>query len=86
MYEVKKISEKYSEKSKKRDDQKGFDQDCHRGAETFTFCHSVDHCKNKQQQRCGKQNCMHGLNYAPLPLLNLPHHFIIPLISPLALN
>jgi hypothetical protein len=84
MYEVKKISEKYSEKSKKRDDQKRFDQRCQCAAETFAFGHSVDHCKNKHQRRCDKQNCMQGINYTPLLVLNLPRHFI-PLIPPLAL-
>ena len=54
MYEVKKISEKYSEKNKKRDNQKGFDQGRQCAAETFAFDHSVDHRKNKHKQRRDK--------------------------------
>jgi hypothetical protein len=54
MDEVKEISHKYSEKNEKRDNQKGFDKHCHCGAEIFAFDHSVDHCKNKHQQRRDK--------------------------------
>lgn len=54
MYEVKKIGEKYSEKNKKRDNQKGFDQSRHCGAEILAFDHPVDHRKNKHQQRRDK--------------------------------
>jgi hypothetical protein len=54
MDEVKKISEKYSEENKKRDNQKGFDQGRHCAAETFAFNHAVDHRKKKHQQRRDK--------------------------------
>jgi hypothetical protein len=54
MDEVKEIGQKYSEKNKKRDNQKGFDQGCHCGAEIFASDHSVDHCENEHQQRRDK--------------------------------
>jgi hypothetical protein len=79
MYEVKKIGEKYSKKNKKRDNQKGFDQSRHCGAEALAFDHPVNHGKNKHQHRRDKQNRMQGVNYAPLLVFNLPRHFNPPL-------
>ena len=78
MYEIKKIGEKYSRKNKKRDNQKGFDQGRHCGAETLAFGHAVDYRKNEHQHRRDKQNRMQGVNDAPLLVFNLPRHLIPP--------
>jgi hypothetical protein len=54
MQEVNQVGEKYTEKNKKGDNQKGFDQGRHGGVEAFAFDHSVDYRKHKHQQRQDK--------------------------------